>query len=254
MTLASGHAVAPGRRHPGRSRAAVGLALAAVLVAASFIAGRGVGSSLALLVSSARSDGDTFSAGTWVLPPVTWYLHNNPTPPSGNTAAQANLGMNTTIPTGPTLYNYDVGADTALGRRLQKSGSGPAETNLNRYASWLSPVLSGARAISGAATLSMWSAVQSFNTGRAGAVRAYLRDYDPATGAYVEIGNGTTTAANWQAGSNTWIPATVTIPVAGYTVRAGHRIEVKVMTTSSAYTNMWIAYDTQSYTSSLSLP
>ena len=253
MTVATRRPLFGAPRSAGRPGAIVGLVVLA-LVMTSFAAGRGIAPSLALLVSSARSDGNAFTAGTWVLPPVTWYLHNNPTPPSGNTSAQSNLGMDTTIPAGLTLYNYDVGADTALGRRLQKSGSGPTETNLLRYANWLSPVLPGARAIAGTVTLSMWSGVQSFSTGRAGALRAYLRDYDPATGTYVEIANGTTTAANWQAGSNTWVPATVSIAVAGYTVKAGHRIEVKVMTTSSAYANMWIAYDTQSYASSLSLP
>jgi hypothetical protein len=48
--------------------------------------------------------------------------------------------------------------------------------------------------------------------------------------------------------------ATVSIAVAGYTVPAGHHVEVKVMTTSAAYTNMWIAYDTSAYASSLTLP
>jgi hypothetical protein len=256
MTQAIRRAVVPGLRRtgPGRSRAVTGLAVVIALVATSFVAGRGIGSSLALLVSSTQSGGNAFTAGTWVLPPVTWYLHNNPTPPSANTAAQVNLGMDATIPAGLTLYNYDVGVDTAAGRRLQKSGSGPSETNLNRYANWLSPVLSGSRAISGAVTLSMWSAVQSFTKSRAGALSAYLRDYDPSTGTYVEIASGTTTSANWQAGSGTWIPATISIPVAGYTVPAGHRVEVKVMTTSYAFTNMWVAYDTQSYASSLSLP
>ena len=230
------------------------LALALALVGSSFVAGRGIGSSLALLTAATQAGGNAFTAGTWVLPGVTWYLHNNPTPPVGNTTVQANLGMNTAAPTAAILYNYDTNADSAAGRRLVKSGSGPSETNLARYASWRSPVLAGARSISGTASFAMWSAVANFATGRAGSLRAYLRDYNPSTGTYVEIASGTTTAADWQAGSPTWVFATVSIAVAGYTVPAGHQVEVKVMTTSAAYANMWIAYDMSAYASSLTLP
>ncbi len=243
----------PGHGVRGRRPLAV-LVLALVLVGSSFVAGRGIGSSVALLTAAAQAGGNALTAGTCVLPGVTWYLHNNPTPPVGNTTVQANLGMNTAAPTAVTLYNYDTNADSAAGRRLVRSGSGPSEANLARYASWRSPALAGARSIYGTASLAMRSAVQGFATGRAGSLRAYLRDYDPSAGTYVEIANGTTTAANWQAGSPTWVIRTVSIAVAGYTVPAGHQVEVKVMTTSAAYTNMWIAYDASAYPSSLTLP
>lgn len=49
---------------------------------------------------------------------IYYYLHNNPTPPVGNTTAQADLLMNTTAPTSGTLYNYDTDRDSELGIRL----------------------------------------------------------------------------------------------------------------------------------------
>jgi len=239
---------------PGvQARAAVALVVAAVL-ATAFVAGRGIGASAALFVSSAQNAGNVLTAGTWVVPSVTWTLHNNPTPPVGNTTAQANLTMDENPAAAATLYNYDTNADGAPGRRLQKTGTGPGETVLARYAAWRSPVLTTARAIKGTVSVQLWSAVANFQLNAAGSIVAYLRDYNPATGTYVEIASATRTSANWQGGQSTWIRAGISIPVASYSVPLGHRVELKVEATSSAAGNMWIAYDTMSYPSSLTLP
>lgn len=236
-----------------RSRVMAALVVAGV-IAAAFGAGRGVGASAALFVSSAQTRGNVLTAGTWVVPSVTWTLHNRPTPPVGNTSAQGNLTMDENPPIASTLYNYDTNADSSPGRRLLKSGMGPGDTTLSRYANWRSPVLTTARLINGNVTVLLWSAVQTFQLSRAGSIVAYLRDYNPATGTYVEISSATRTNANWQGGQPSWIPAGIAIPVVSYTVPFGHQVELKVETTSSAFTNMWIAYDTTSYASSLTLP
>jgi hypothetical protein len=189
-----------------------------------------------------------------VIPGVTWTLHNRPTPPVGSTTAQANLSMDASPATAATLYNYDTNADSQPGRRLQKTGTGPGETVLARYANWRSPVLTTARLVNGTVSVQLWSAVASFQLNRAGSIVAYLRDYNPATNTYLEIASATRTNANWQGGRSTWVLAGIAIPVVGYTVPAGHRVELKVEATASAYTNMWIAYDTMSYASSITLP
>jgi hypothetical protein len=235
------------------SRAAVALLTAAV-IATAFVAGRGVGVSAALFVSSAQAGGNVLTAGTWVVPSLTWALHNNPTPPVGNTTAQTSMSMDGNPATATTLYNYDTNADSSPGRRLQKTGTGPGDTALARYAAWRSPVLTTARLIKGNVVVLLWSAVASFQLNRAGSIVAYLRDYDPATGTYVEISGATRTSSNWQGGQSTWVPSVLGIPVVNYTVPAGHRIELKVEATASAFTNMWIAYDTVSYASSITLP
>ncbi|MCU0504856.1 MAG: hypothetical protein MUE82_03625 [Chloroflexi bacterium] len=221
---------------------------------AAFGAGRGVASSSALFVASAQNAGNALTTGTWVVPGVTWTLHNRPTPPVGSTTAQANLSMDASPATAATLYNYDTNADSQPGRRLQKTGTGPGETVLARYANWRSPVLTTARLVNGTVSVQLWSAVASFQLNRAGSIVAYLRDYNPATNTYLEIASATRTNANWQGGRSTWVLAGIAIPVVGYTVPAGHRVELKVEATASAYTNMWIAYDTMSYASSITLP
>ncbi len=242
------------RRRPSPRRRLAGAALVAVLLAVSFGAGRGIGSSAALFVSSAQTGGNVLTAGTWVVPSVTWYLHNRPTPPVGNTTAQGNLAMDENPAIAGTLYNYDTNADSSPGRRLQKTGTGPGDTTLARYANWRSPVLTTARVINGNVTVLLWSAVASFQLNRAGSIVAYLRDYNPATTTYAEIANVTRTNGNWQGGQSTWIPAAFSIAVSNYTVPAGHSVELKVEATASAFTNMWIAYDTTSYASTITLP
>jgi hypothetical protein len=251
-SAAGTRAAAFGRSRPF-SRAAVAL-LTAVVIATAFVAGRGVGMSAALLVSSAQTGGNALTAGTWVVPSLTWALHNNPTPPVGNTTAQSSMAMDANPAIATTLYNYDTNADSSPGRRLQKTGTGPGETVLARYAAWRSPVLTTARLINGSVSVLLFSAVQTFQLNRAGSIVAYLRDFNPANSTYVEISNATRTNSNWQGGQSTWVPAIIAIPVVAYTVPAGHRIELKVEATASAFTNMWIAYDTVGYASAITLP
>ena len=235
-----------------RARAIAAVAVACVLLA-GFGAGRGIGTSAALLTSSKVVAGNAFTAGTWSNP-VTWYLHNNPTPPVGNTTAQASLAMDTTVPVAATLYNYDTNVDSAVGRRLTLSGSGPGESAVGYYAAWRTGVLASARPIVGTVVVRLWSATQSFTRNRAGSIVAYVRDYNPTTATYVEIANATLTNANWQGGQTSWVPVAISIAVASYTVPVGHRIEIKVEATSAAALNMWIAYDTSSYASSIDMP
>ena len=110
---------APRRRSPVRRRLAALLAAGLVVAAvAATVAGTQV--VLARLVDTAPVTGNTFATGTWATA-TTWYLHNNPTPPTANTAAQFNLALNTTTPTATTLYNYDTGCESRVGRSIRRN-------------------------------------------------------------------------------------------------------------------------------------
>ena len=235
-----------------RSRAAVAVLTLAV-IATAFSAGRGIGTSLALLVSSAQTGGNVLTAGTWYVPSVPWTLHNHPTPPMGDTVAQSMLGMDTTSPVATTLFNYDADADAAPGRQLQRRGSGATETIVARYAAWRSPALTTATTISGTALVTLWSGTQNFVAGK-GAIAAYVRDFNPSTGAYAEIASAIRTSVNWQNGSTTWVIVGISVPITSYTVPAGHQVELKLETSASSSSNMWIAYDTTRYASTFKLP
>lgn len=231
------------RSGPAGVAALIGLAL--VL---AFAARPGTTVTQARLTASAVLGANPFTTGTW------YFLHNYPTPPTGPTTAQNNLTMNATTPTQATLYNYDTAADSLAGRRLLKSGTGPGDATLTRYANWRSAAFASAKTINGTVVLSIWSGISGFTLNAQGTIVAYLRDFNPSTSAYVEIANATLTDANWQAGSPSWVLKRINIAVTSYLLAAGHVLEVKVETTAASSANMVIAYDTTGYPSALSVP
>jgi hypothetical protein len=241
----------PLARSPLR-RAFVALLAAGLVVAASVIAVAGGRMVLARFVDARAVTGNTFATGNWAPP---WYLHNNPTPPAGNTASQFDLPLDVTAPTATTLYNYDTNCNPAkVGRDLELTSAGVGTTTVCRYATWLAAPVATARTLSGTATLSIWSAIRNFQSGQTGNLTAYLRDYNPAAGTYTLIGTATLTQANWQGGVGTWVQKTLTWSGLSYTLAAGRRLELKVVATTAASRNMWIAYDTTAYPSALTLP
>ena len=227
--------------------------LLAVVLTGSFLAGGGDRASLALLTDSENDPGTFSTASTFALP-TTDYLHNNPTPPTGNTNSQANLSMDATAPTAATLRNYDQDRDSSAGLVLDKGGSGVGETDLRKYQNWRTAALTSARTIDGTVTLDFWSAIKDFGLGRRGVVTAFLRDFNPSTSAYTTIGSGTLDVANWQGGSGTWVNKSLTFSVSSYTVAVGRRIELKLIVDNSADDRMWFAYDTTVYPSKLTIP
>jgi len=64
------------------------------------------------------------------------YLHNYPTPPVGDTIAQANLPLSYVIPTATVLYNYDTDYDAFPGRLISKDIADVTQTDLTKYQNW----------------------------------------------------------------------------------------------------------------------
>ncbi|MFC1908556.1 hypothetical protein ACFLXD_01610 [Chloroflexota bacterium] len=64
------------------------------------------------------------------------YLHNYPTPPVGDTDAQANLPLSYVVPTATVLYDYDTDLAAGAGRMIQQSVADVNETNLAEYQNW----------------------------------------------------------------------------------------------------------------------
>ncbi len=195
-----------------------------------------------------QSTGNTLRC--WINPD--YYLHNNPTPPTGNTNTQAVLPMNTTAPTATTLYNYDTDRNSDVGLTIAKGGSGAGETDLTKYQAWRTAILSNNLPLMGTVTVDLWSAMKNFNDKKRGVVTIYLRNYNGST--YTEIGNGTLDLTQWSGGSATWVKRTITISGLNYTVPAGNMLEVKIIVGNSSGDDMWFAYDTTSYPSIIKTP
>jgi hypothetical protein len=204
----------------------------------------GAGSALALLTDSATSDTNTLGTATW-----SFNLHNNPTPPAGNTTAQFNLAMDATVPTAGTLYNYDTNCDTnRTGRTLNRITPSPTNTTACQYANWLSPVLPAPVALSGSLTLDAWVATNATQSNQTGALAIYVRDYNPASGTYATIASTVSTAT--YAAGRTFYERIVAVPVTGtVTVATGHRIELKLEASTAGARNLMVAYDTSTYRS-----
>jgi hypothetical protein len=213
------------------------LALAAITVQ--------FGTTLALYNRSVGDGGNNLTAGSWA-----YYLHNNPTPPTANTAAQYNLTMTAAVPTATTLYNYDTNNANRPGRGITRNNP-PSAGLLTafRYVNWQTPVLAATLTLTGNVTVDVWSATNTAAANRTGSLIAYLRDYNPAAGTYTEIANGTYTGAYAIGRTYYERPITVTV-AAAYTLPVGHQLEVKLeSSTVTSQNNMLVAYDTTAYPS-----
>jgi hypothetical protein len=227
------------------------LAVVAMMVALGIFATSGLVWSLAVFTSSAADGGNVLSSSYW-----TYYLHNNPTPPTGSTTAQANLPATTTASTQATLYNYDTNCDTRTGRLVRRlNPPAPGNTTVCYYVNWRLPVqTTTALTLTGSVTVDIWAATQTNRGNRTGSLIAYLRDYNPAgAGSYVEIANATYTVA-YQNG-RTFYERSFTIAIAGtYTLAVGHQLELKLeCPNATSATDMMVAYDTTTRSSYLRL-
>ncbi|HEX8939572.1 MAG TPA: hypothetical protein VF763_05365 [Candidatus Limnocylindrales bacterium] len=214
--------------------------LAPVLVAALLTAlvwPMGAVASLAIETSQATLASNSFTGGAWAL-----YLHNIP---AGPTTAQFNLPMDTTAPTATTLSNYDTNCDSSTGRLIRVGTGLPTESTTCYYANWRTTAYATARALAGTVTLRIW-AIRTGTNGTAPTLQGYLRDYNPGTNAYVELGTANVTVS---ATSQTQYVLTWTLAA---TIPAGHQLELKLVA-PSGNRDVIVAYDTTTYTSRLVL-
>lgn len=199
----------------------------------------GTGSALALFTSTRSVGANSFTAGTWA-----YYLHN--TPP-GNTTAQINLTMDTTVPSAPALSQYSTNCAAQPGRRLNRAAPNPNQATVCRYVNWRTAALASTMTLSGAISVDIWSATDNANA-RTGGIVAYLRDYNGAT--YTEIANGLYSQTYAVTRTFYHLPITVTVTTP-YVLAVGHQLELKLVATNAYQSNMLVAYDTAAYPSFL---
>ena len=217
----------------------VGCALAMLTAA-------GARTSLARFTGQASGAGG-IAAGYWV-----YYLHNSPTPPVGNTSAVANLSATQTAPTAATLYNYDTNCDTRPGRGLTRTVTVPGLLTTCYYVDWRLPLEPSAVRLS-TLTVDVWAATNTNAANRTGVLILYLRDFNPTSGVYTEIGSATD-SATYRTG-RTFVERQISIGLAtAYTLPAGHQLELKVEAPSTgSQADMMVAHDTTTCPSYLRL-
>lgn len=191
---------------------------------------------------------------TEVLKYLLYYLHNNPTPPTGNTASQTNLPLDSTRPTATTLYNYDTNRDALAGLRLVRAavGGNVDEPDTTKFQDWVTTsTLANSITIDGRPSLFLGAAAAAFLTGNKMTVAAWLRDLNPATNQYTTI--GTKGSTGFTSGSG-WTLISVHFSGVEYTVPAGHKLVVKVQFDGTSQADGMLAYDTSSFLAYVNLP
>jgi len=127
-----------------------------------------------------------------------WYWHNNPTPPVGDTGIQHPLPLDTTVPTADTLYNYDIpGGDNDPGRIISVGGVDADELGAKKMQEWITDPLAEDLVIDGKVGLLYWWGMKNFTYEKHAVARFFLRDYDPGTDTYTEIAQITHVQQNW---------------------------------------------------------
>ena len=127
---------------------------------------------MAVAVPGGISDSAYFDTDT----ACSYFWHNDPTPPTGDTVSHTVLTIDKSSSTETTLYNYDTDRDTAAGLLIQKGGTGPGEGDPLKHQVWRTGALGSAMAISGDVTIDFWAALKDFNQSASGEVTLYLRD------------------------------------------------------------------------------
>jgi len=130
---------------------------------------------------------------------VPYYWHNNPTPPVGDTGAQHDLPLDTTLPTAETLYNYDSGAfgDNDPGRIIGVGGKDVDEEGLGKHQEWITDPLAADMTINGTVGLLYWWGMKNFTYDKLAVARFFLRDYDPVGDTYTPIAEITHIQDTW---------------------------------------------------------
>ena len=177
-----------------------------------------------------------------------FYLHNNPSPATGNTTSQHDLPCDGTVPIAATLFNYDTDRDSGPGRVIQKGGSGAGELDPQRHQHWRTPAYPAPQLVNGNVRLELYVAAKDFGLGEMIHGAAYLSDISP--------GGGSTLIGQGSFGFNstgTWTLTTVFMGV-NQTLAAGHSLELTLISPGSSADDLWVAYDTAAYKSRIVLP
>ena len=180
------------------------------------------------------------------------HLHNNPSPPVGDTASQPVLLMDQQTPSVATLYNYDRDRDAEPGLLIVGSASDGAEGDGTKTQVWRTDALPAGIALgSGAARVTLWYNAQ-LPPGPPGRIIIYLRHFDGL--GYTELGTGSISVPGSRNNLSSWTAGVASIGGTGYTVPAGGFLELKLVLEAPAGAGISFAYDTTRYDSYIELP
>lgn len=179
---------------------------------------------------------------------TTLFLHNNPSPPTGDTTVIRDLGMDTTAPTSSTLFNFSTDEDGDPGRYIKEGGT-VTTTTKNKMANWVFELTETAT-YNGTARATFWVAMSDFNNSESAEIRVLVRHKDSSNN-----GNGTTLGDTTftHVGTGGWEPVVLDFPV-NTTIAAGEWLELKVIVNNAGTGAIYVAYEATGYPASLVMP
>lgn len=179
----------------------------------------------------------------------TFYLHDDPTPPTAHGASSALLGLDETAPTASTLFNYDTDRDAFAGLLLAV-GTGLGETDLTKMQRWATPTLAQPLSLVGPVSFRIWTTMKDFQTGKAGGIEVGAYDCNATATSCTLIASSASAQSPWP---STWTQRTVSLGTWNTSIAASRRLVVKLTTTSSSEDALWFAYDTTAYPARLTV-
>jgi hypothetical protein len=190
--------------------------------------------------------------------PVSLYLHNDPTPPTKNTSARANLPLDGVAPTATRLYNYATNLDSNSGVKGRFIDKAPASeeqtiTDLQKYQSWRTESLATDLAVNGPVELRIWAKMKA--PGKNIRLRAFLRECTGTSESSCTTFATLDMSALTNASSTAFTELTLTADGVSRTIDAGNRLQLRVVMRDVANADpAYLAYDTADFLARLILP
>ncbi len=181
-----------------------------------------------MLAGPARADETLFLKGGGV--PVTWL------------AAGA--------PTSTAIKNFDWLRNEDPGLTIQPGGTGWRETSPERRQDFM--VDARGQRLSGAPTLTIWSAVDDLANAGSGALSLHLLDCNRFGSGCQLLTERTVTRSSWGA-EGEWVSDTLAFPTIDHTFDNTRTLVLRITVPASSGEAMWIAYDGASVPSALSV-
>lgn len=169
----------------------------------------------------------------------------------GDTPSRPLLPLSASPPGRQRLANYDTDRDANPGLLLRRTDRGLAETDPARRQTWVSGYDRFGVA-AGFATVTFWSALPGFAAGPA-TMDVDLQVCGVGLASCQLIGHRRISEQDWSRGQRDWVARSVDVALTALTVDADRVLLVTFTVDASSSDDMWLAFGTQQFPSSLSL-
>ncbi len=152
-------------------------------------------------------------------------------------------------PTSSSVRNFDWLRNDDPGVTLRPGGNWSTSSS-TRYQEFF--LVADGVHLSGSSSLTVWSAVADFAPDSTGALEAYLLDCSSWGGSCSLLATGSVADDSWNA-ADEWSERTISFPSVDHTFDGDRMLKVRIVAGAAADVDMWIAYDSVSTPSSLTV-